>query len=258
MSNPLLIVEPQPRSGAWNMAADEALLEAAIERGLSVFRWFRWEVPTLSLGYFQAADDPAVNGRFAALAKVRRLSGGGAILHHCEWTYSCTLPPTHPLADRATELYARVHTAVIEALAEFGITAAMRGEQIAHAEGRFLCFLRGDPRDVVCGAQKILGSAQRRRRGAVLQHGSLVLHTSEHAPEIPGLAELTGHRPDERELLAAINARIPAAMGWDITSPGEVQPTMALPEPVAARAAELARDRYATLDWHRRGPATDG
>jgi lipoate-protein ligase A len=255
MTRPLLIVEPSPQSGAWNMAADEALLEAATDARLSVFRWFRWDEPTLSLGYFQSADDPMIGGRFAGLAKVRRLSGGGAILHHREWTYSCTLPPAHPLSDRATELYARVHTAIIEALAEFGVAAAMRGEQVAHAEGRFLCFLRGDPRDVVCGGEnhqhKILGSAQRRRRGAVLQHGSLVLRASEHAPEIPGLAELTDDPPDERRLIEAINARIPAAMGWD-TATAAITPTTALPDPVAARAAELARTRYASLDWHRR------
>ena len=68
----------------------------------------------------------------------------------------------------------------------------------------FLCFSRGDARDIVLGQHKVLGSAQRRRRGAVLQHGSLLLALSEFAPEFPGLRELTSFERSIREVAVGL------------------------------------------------------
>src|SRR6188474_2624923 len=86
-----LIVDP-PASGAWNMAVDEALLETAAISGLATLRFYTWQEPTLSLGYFQSAvdRDHHPDGRDCPL--VRRASGGGAIIHDRELTYSIALP----------------------------------------------------------------------------------------------------------------------------------------------------------------------
>jgi hypothetical protein len=124
-----------------------------------------------------------------ALPRVRRLSGGGAILHHFEWTYSCAIPRTHRLAQKAEQLYEIAHGALIRSLGNLGVQAQLRGE--ASSDQAFLCFLRGDPRDVVVLRQKVAGSAQRRRRGAVLQHGSVLLQRSPLAPAVPGISDLT-------------------------------------------------------------------
>jgi lipoate-protein ligase A len=171
------------------MAVDETLLESAIERGTATLRVYRWAVPTVSLGYFQSADDPVLSERFAGLAQVRRLSGGGAILHDEEVTYSIACPADHRLVINPADLYDAVHGGLVELLRRWGVPATLRGSAQS-GEQPFLCFGRGDARDVVLGGFKIVGSAQRRRKGAVLQHGALLLRRSPYAPEFPGLFDL--------------------------------------------------------------------
>ncbi|HVJ85880.1 MAG TPA: hypothetical protein VM452_09570 [Caulifigura sp.] len=199
-----VIVEHAARSGAENMAIDESLLVSAIESKTETLRLYRWREPTVSLGYFQKEDDPVLTTRFAGLPQVRRLSGGGALLHHRELTYSVTLPDGHPLADAPTLLYDQVHAALVSLLNALGAPARVRGEKLTEPEP-FLCFGRGDPRDIVLAGYKIVGSAQRRRKGAILQHGALLLERSPYAPEFPGLFDLAGQtRRDDLPLMQAI------------------------------------------------------
>ena len=206
------LIEPEPRSGAWNMAVDAWLLDRALHAEQTAARLYRWEVPTVSLGHFQKLDDPAVTDRFAALPRVRRLSGGGAILHDRELTYSFAIPGTHPLAADPTGLYSIVHERIIAVLAELGVTSRMRGEVLSGPEP-FLCFGRGDPRDIVMEQHKILGSAQRRRRGAILQHGALLLERSPDAPEFPGIAELSGRSLDLADLTSRLEREFAVLLG---------------------------------------------
>ncbi|SFH61593.1 lipoate--protein ligase family protein [Planctomicrobium piriforme] len=179
-----------PRSGAENMEIDNALLNAGVA-GQAALRFYEWAAPTVSLGHFQAAQGQNVPARFAGLEVVKRLSGGGAILHHHELTYSCVLPAWHPVTRDPVRLYDIIHAAIIEVLTGHQVTCRLRGDE-AFADQPFLCFARGDARDIICGAHKIVGSAQRRRQGAVLQHGSILLRQSEFAPEFPGIFELAG------------------------------------------------------------------
>jgi len=192
-----LYVDLTPISGGFNMARDEWLLQRAIDADETSLRFYRWDEPTLSLGYFQEKTGKEIPKRFENLLKIRRLSGGGAILHDQEITYSFAIPATHPLASTPVKLYGIVHQAIIDVLKIQGVTARMRGEEQKEINNRFLCFLRGDCHDIVIGDHKILGSAQRRRKGAILQHGSLVLKQSFHAPEVPGIYELANVAIDE-------------------------------------------------------------
>lgn len=217
-----LLIEPDPRTGAANMAVDEAILNSAVEPGICTLRFYRWIEPTVSLGYFQKLEEAAADPRLNGLPVVPRLSGGGAILHHHEWTYSCAVPARHPLASAPVRLYETIHAPIVEWLRERGIPAAMRGEASADSGvGRhddslphlrmaepFLCFGRGDPRDIVVRGMKVLGSAQRRRRGAILQHGSLLLRQSVHAPQFPGLREVADSVDVESELPGSLAARL--------------------------------------------------
>ncbi len=184
-------IDSAPGRGTWNMALDEAMLETAADRGLILLRWYRWEEPTVSLGYFQSDEFSTEHPELATLPVVRRLSGGGAILHHHELTYAIAIPGSHPLAAQPAELYCTVHEEIIAIMREHGIPAAIRGDT-SEAGDQFLCFARADCNDVVLAGHKILGSAQRRRRGAVLQHGSLLLERSSYAPQHPGLFDLIG------------------------------------------------------------------
>lgn len=193
MSLPCQLILHGALSGADNMAIDASLLDRAVD-GICSLRFYRWFRPTISLGHFQNLED-GVEDRFAGLDVVKRLSGGGAILHDRELTYSISLPTSHPATAAPGSIYEIAHDVIIEVLKRYDVVSQMRGDANADpANKSFLCFSRGDARDVVIGSNKIVGSAQRRRQGAILQHGSILLQQSTYAPEFPGIEELTSQR----------------------------------------------------------------
>ena len=223
-----LLVDP-PATGAWNMAVDEVLLASAAERGIATLRFYEWEVPTLSLGYFQLAADRAQHAGSLGCPLVRRASGGGAIVHDRELTYSIALPLRDVRTRAATELYGACHETLIAALARFGVVAASYGSTCDKAlpnrassssQQPFLCFARRTCGDIICGSAKIVGSAQRRRRGAVLQHGSILLSESPCARELSGIAQLTGRSIQSGELAQAWTVDLARKLGA-APAPGE-------------------------------------
>ncbi len=229
------------------MAVDEVLLDWCAEQGTSVLRFYGWSVPTLSLGYFQNYQERLGHGPSRDSAVVRRSSGGGAILHDRELTYSLVMPGEHALADDSSWLYTAVHQALIETLSTWGIEAAIcrPTEQADQGTRPFLCFERRATGDVLLGSAKICGSAQRRRRGAILQHGSLVFGRSSAAPEILGLRELAGTCPDQAEVIA----RWPLAIGQRL----KLRLEKAVLEPeLSQRAQRLVGDKYGTDRWTQR------
>lgn len=240
-------------SGAWNMAVDEALLESAIAGGDCVLRFYQWDEPTLSLGYFQQYDERFGHAASRQSAVVRRASGGGAIMHDRELTYSLVAPPDSPLAAGRLQLYETLHTALIDVLADRGITAALCDPPPRDNDQRqpFLCFQRRAPGDVLVGDVKIAGSAQRRSRGAVLQHGSVLLARSTDAPELDGLAELAGDliHPDwlAEAWLDRLTSRL--SLAWRETP---------LCDREHARAERCMAEKYGTTLWteHRNRPPT--
>jgi len=196
-----------PSAGDWNMAVDEMLLEAAAEQGTATLRFYRWTPATLSLGYFQNVADRLSHAASGKCPVVRRASGGGALVHDAEVTYSLSLPAGHRLAADPETLYRRMHGTLVGLLAELGVAAQMNEVALVPLGGEpFLCFDRRAVGDVVVGAHKICGSAQRRRKGGVLQHGGVLLTRSAAAPELPGLSELADmsaeHRPFEADAFA--------------------------------------------------------
>lgn len=250
----ILLLDP-PAAGAWNMAVDEALLEAAVNDGAATLRFYQWSEPTLSLGYFQAYDDRRRHEASIECAAVRRQSGGGAILHDVELTYSLAVPEQHPLAVNRLQTYRVVHQSLIETLGHWGIEAQLfdqgcsglgcgeAGETpAAHGRQPFLCFQRRAPGDVLVRGVKIAGSAQRRSRGAVLQHGSLLLARSEAAPELDGLKELSGKAIVVEEFIQAWLERLTGTLGV-VWRQGN------LSEPSRYRATELAAEKYASTAW---------
>src|SRR5947209_17026168 len=135
--------------GPHQMAADEVLLAAAVE-GVASLRFYAWEPPTLSLGYFQRADERLTDPRLAALPFVRRASGGGALVHHHEVTYALALPPGPPWQS-GEPWPCRMHHLIQSALADLGVAATRRacGEQ--RRAGAFLCFRHQTPGDLLAG-----------------------------------------------------------------------------------------------------------
>ena len=209
MSAARLIID-DPASGSWNMALDQALLESTDLRKAITLRIYRWSEPTLSLGYFQRADDRNSHAASLDCSLIRRSSGGGAIVHDDELTYSICVPASNRWSKTSDELYELVHQQVIDLLSEHGIQASLvtSDEAESNANQSFLCFQRRTKGDVVVADSKICGSAQRRLRNALLQHGSLLLRQSAHAPELPGLIELNGSNVEWNTLCHGLADRI--------------------------------------------------
>ncbi len=184
------VLQDPPLDGPTNMARDEALM-TCVGRSESpcTLRLYQWDPPTISLGYFQRyAEYESLAAPAGTLPVVRRLTGGGAILHDLELTYSLTLPSNHRLLSKgANRLYEMAHDAVIAWLASLDLTATRtppcKGETKTHTPpfrggakgGVFFCFESRHRYDVLIGRDKIAGSAQRRRREAILQHGSIIV-----------------------------------------------------------------------------------
>ncbi len=188
---------PAVGAAAWNMALDQALLESVSEAAEKdepvqpVLRFYLWEQPTLSLGYFQSRQDSSP--RFDSIDRVRRSTGGGAILHHHELTYSLTMPTRAGERGARHDLYQGVHECVVAALSKFGVRAKPYRLDVPQSsrDDLFLCFQRRTDVDLIVSGYKILGSAQRRAKRAILQHGSLLLKASVYSAELPGIFDLT-------------------------------------------------------------------
>ncbi len=256
-----LIIDPSA-AGPWNMAVDEVLLVDAAEQGVATLRFYEWLAPTLSLGYFQRYEDRQQHAASRGCAIVRRQTGGGAIVHDRELTYSLALPAGHPLARQTAKLYAAVHDAFIAVLTPqlTGRTPCwdlLRHDQdssLLPQDEPFLCFHRracGDvlmvPRSDAAGAAwKILGSAQRRRRGTIFQHGSLLLEKSPAAPELLGLRDLARQAFTIEELSATLSVCLGAALEIRFIE-------SCLPGGLESKARELANRKYDSPTWtHRR------
>ena len=177
--------------GAANMARDEALRESCQQDGAPILRLYGWRPPCLSLGYGQRARVvDLARCRARGWQVVRRPSGGGALLHAEELTYCLLLPPQHPLqqGDILTS-YARLRRGLVAALARLGVAAdaavaaTTDGRRNFEADGASpdgtsaICYLQPAAQEVSVAGRKLIGSAQLRRRGVLLQHGSLPLAT---------------------------------------------------------------------------------
>jgi lipoate-protein ligase A len=110
------------------------------------------------------------------------------------------------------------HEIIRAALAGLGITTHLC--QVETKSGEVLCFLHHTPGDLLLGSHKVAGSAQRKQRGAILQHGGILLARSPFTPCLPGIAELSGIAVAAETLQSALIAELARSMGWTI-EPGE-------------------------------------
>ncbi|MCE0522214.1 MAG: hypothetical protein LV480_04815 [Methylacidiphilales bacterium] len=207
-----------PASPARNMAIDEALLREVRE---PVLRIYEWDVPAVSLGYFQPA----------ALAEkrpfVRRYTGGGLVDHAHDVTYTLVLPRAHPWMElSAPQSYCHVHRGVQAALAACGFESELT--RTVPAVESDACFAKPVRFDIVAAGRKLSGAAQRRTREGLLHQGSILL------PDPARNGDL------RRTFAAAFAARLELSASPSDLTAGEI-----------ARAADLERDRYATDTWNR-------
>jgi lipoate-protein ligase A len=200
-----LIVDAEPRSGAANMAIDQAIAEAcAAGSALPTLRFYQWAPPAVSLGRHQHLTDIDCD-RAAALGYdvVRRSTGGRAILHTDELTYSVAAPESEPrVAGGVIESYMRLSNALVLALHRLGVTHAQKagGNVRAGPDVSAACFEVPSAYEIVVEGRKLMGSAQSRRAGYVLQHGSL--------PLVGDIARLVAVLSLEESARAALSAEL--------------------------------------------------
>ncbi|MCP5023359.1 MAG: lipoate--protein ligase family protein [bacterium] len=209
----------------FNMGLDEALLELG-ER--PTLRIYTWSPDTLSLGYFQKLTD--VPDRDKASHLVRRITGGGAIHHTGELTFSITTDASDPLyRGNVGESYDRIHKAVIQALSKVGVEAQLACHATTETidsgiEHTGMCFHKSTPQDILWANKKGVGSAQRRRKGRVLHHGSIKVHTSDLEGNIATLSEsstCTDPGAFAPHLIEAFKATL--GLTFERTAPGPVE-----------------------------------
>jgi len=145
-----------------NMAIDKAILVAASEGKVPpTVRFYGWNPPAISLGYFQSVTDEVdiqACGRFG-VEYVRRITGGGAVFHEKELTYSIVVPESHPaIPKNIMESYGRICGAVMHGLSHLGIDSEY-----------------APINDIITGGRKISGNAQTRKYQTVLQHGTVMM-----------------------------------------------------------------------------------
>ena len=242
------LIFDQPAEGAWNMGLDEALLETAGRAGQGgCLRFYGWSQPTVSLGYFQRYEDRRLHVSSRDCPLVRRATGGGAIVHDVDLTYSVTLPVRDHVQAGLRVFYDVLHRTLIEELATWGVTATwcVGADEGGKRQEPFLCFQRRCEGDVLVDGMKIGGSAQRRHKTGLLQHGSVLLGRSPAAPELPGIEDLGKIRIDPSELAHRWARRIGGRIGVDlaVTTPTEEEFLL---------ARSFQQEKFLCDPWNRR------
>lgn len=250
-----LILDP-PHDGPTNMAIDE-VLALACARGWSPpsLRLYRWAVPTVSLGYNQFIQnevDLTTCGQ-RGIPLVRRPTGGWALLHDQELTYSLALP-TSAGSRSVLQDYRWIGNCLLLALRKLGVVATMSRGARTRSQGGGVCFISPSRHELAVDGRKLVGSAQRRFNYAFLQQGSLLMdidyptwialfpQTKELEARATALRFVLRISPPWEEVARAIRAGFEEGAGVHMDQ-GELTPR----EWKAARG--LVQKRYRTTDW---------
>ncbi len=254
------VIRTRACDGPMNMAVDEAL--ARLCRHDVVLRFYEWDPPALSIGYFQrVAEIDLATWRESAIPLVRRPTGGRAVLHGRDLTYSLILPLRPPWTDYSiAESYRRINASLQRGLERLGVSASLwnLSTRAGPAPSQF-CFSTIVQHELLVDGKKLIGSAQRRFSTALLQQGSILMdvatpglrlpsrlggraHPSDSLDSITSLREALGRRPDRAEVEASIGEALGSMMEIGFKEgalePGELQ-----------LAQQLAEVRYASDEW---------
>ncbi len=263
-----------PARGAWNMAVDEAILEhAAAGRGesLPTLRLYAWDPACLSLGHAQPfADADIARLRARGWEVVRRLTGGRAILHTDELTYSVTGSAEEPvLAGGVLESYNRLAQALLLAVKNLGLPVEMK-EVVGHAGGvthaNPVCFEVPSSYEITVDGKKLIGSAQARKKEGVLQHGSLPL-----TGDLRRICQALVFQDEAARAIASqrllrrattVESALGGAVAWETAAQAFVRAFETqlglcfekgeLSESESSRAEELVREKYGHPSWMER------
>ena len=234
------------------MALDHALA-SSLEPGRGILRIYRWTRPTISFG----RNEPAMGlyqveqARKAGIDFVRRPTGGRAVFHDSELTYAVVVPVSRDVRPRS--VYQAIHRGLARALTALGAHVDAAGAEVGVVgPDAGPCFARPAPGELAVGGRKLVGSAQARVGGAILQHGSLLIgsdqerladlcvHGSEPGRAI-GLKEVLGSEPPWSQVVDSVIEGMRDVLG------GEWQRGGATDE--ERSASDTLREHYASAEW---------
>ncbi|MEW6682893.1 MAG: lipoate--protein ligase family protein [Nitrospirota bacterium] len=252
-----LILDP-PSPASYNMAVDEALVDSC-RRGASgpTLRLYGWDRPAISLGYFQRPDQVVDLDlcRDAGVPVVRRTTGGRAVYHRHEVTYSVVAPVPHPCFPPTIRgTYETIGVALEAALVRLGFRVARRdrdAERVRQASGSPLCFAATSRNELTLDGKKVVGSAQRRWPTAFLQHGSILLRydpreVSQFFPAEPDALESITGLGAHRESVTPVEVCQTLVASWERLFGVALRPA-ALTADEAAAVAETSHARDLTV-----------
>ena len=238
------------------MAMDQAMLEYAAATQQVILRVYQWSRPTISLGYFQAFEGLAEFPELLSLDCVRRMTGGGAILHDRELTYSIAVPSEIHRKGHSEELYRAVHRSIIEWLRGLRFTANLCEETNREPAGSysnedsFLCFERRSEVDIVVDGRKIVGSAQRRSSDGLLQHGSFLVESSPWLPRLQGLRLQTPNKLGKLVESGVTASRLGDVLVVALASAFDLQwSNGSADKETCERAETIAQERFSSVEW---------
>ncbi len=250
MPHAFRLLDTHAGKASFNMGLDEAILESvASGRELPTLRLYAWEPAAISIGYFQGlyeeVDVEACHAR--GVDVVRRITGGGAVFHQAEITYSIIIPETQDLAPKSI-------------MASYGVICGgvVKGLEILGIEATFAPI-----NDIVALGKKISGNAQTRKRGCLLQHGTILLGLDVDlmfellkVPQEKAKGKLIA---DVKERVTSLSAILGRSVGYSeaafalATGFGralDLDFTVALPSgDEIARAREIAAQKFADPGW---------
>jgi len=257
------LIDSTPKSGALNMAIDEAIAEA-VGKGISppTLRFYSWNPPAVSIGYFQKIGD--VNQEECLLKNydiVRRPTGGRAILHDRELTYSIIAPADNPhLPKDILNTYKRLHQGFMVGLRKLEVMAELVSKRNKGIKSP-ACFFSTSIYDITVNGKKLMGSAQMRWQRVILQQGSIPLYL-----DIEALFAVLSHT-DKETFIEKATQRM-TSLYQEIGRPieiGEIKEALIdgleetlgikirkdrLTDYEAARAFRLSVEKYSSPTWN--------
>lgn len=221
-----LLLNSGAGSAAFNMALDQALLDAMPRLQRPVLRFYGWTEPAASFGYFQKYAEIETATRLRPL--VRRPTGGGLVPHDADWTYSLAFPAAHEwYALTALDSYRHVHAWIRAAFQRLNVKVELASDRNPAKPGQ--CFVGYERFDVLWRGRKIAGAAQHRTRNGLLIQGSV-------QPPQPRLSRMAWEE----------------AMRASASASGEEWIEFTPDAPLRRHAAELASKKYSQPDYNRK------
>jgi lipoate-protein ligase A len=248
-----------PLHAFFNMALDEAISEAAREKiSPPTLRLYQWDRPSMSIGYFQNVSD--INSDYCRRKDypvVRRLTGGRAILHDSELTYSfSSSTDSHFFKGSLLENYSVISNALVTGLKSVGIDAKSsfkRKRSTAHRNPA--CFKAVSYGEITVNGKKLIGSAQRRYSNGFMQHGSILLGLDEEElcsvlmhdskDDFSGIGSVKEYAPDisVNDLTASLKEAFEKSLGVKLIADNPTQFELDL-------AKKLEKEKYSSRDWN--------